>query len=403
MKRRNILMGLGGLAGVGGVVGTGAFTSVSADRTVSVAVADDDQAFLQLQPSNTIYGDKFASQNSNGLLELDFGSNGRGDGLGTDSVYEFDDVFTVTNQGTQPVYVWATFDTSNFGNGSIWLYPGSDDGTKLTNGDDSVVELAVGETVHMGVHIDTHGVDLGTATVQGTIHANATKPADSDAPENPDGGPYAPTAPEDYVAYYPLDGDANDASGNGLNGTVNGAQSATGVEAQALSFDGNDDYVKIPDDPILDITEALTLAAWVKPASDQNDYARIVSREQSGAGNRQYNLGIDANAEDPRTVVDTVSTDGVEVSGIIPITDDQWHHVAMTFDATSEVCLYVDGIEVDDAAVSAQLVSRDSPVTIGAPAHLPDKDYFTGRIDDVQIFDRALSATEVDAIYSAAD
>ncbi|MFB6179015.1 MAG: hypothetical protein ABEI77_04745, partial [Halorientalis sp.] len=88
MRRRTLLMGMGGLAGAGGIVGTGAFTSVSAERTVSVAVADDDQAFLKLEPSNTIYGDKFAKQNSDGLLELGFGPNGHGDGLGTDSVYD---------------------------------------------------------------------------------------------------------------------------------------------------------------------------------------------------------------------------------------------------------------------------------------------------------------------------
>lgn len=193
MKRRSILLGLGGLAGVGGVAGTGAFTSASVERPVSVAVADDDQAYLKLLPADTIYGDLYASLND-GQLELDFDGNGRGDGLGTDSEYNFDDVFTITNQGTQPVYVWAEFDTSNFGNGTAWLYPGSDSQTRLNDGQNSVVQLAVGETLHVGIHIDTTGVDVqsGEYTLDATIHANANLPGSSSTPSNPGSGPFAP-------------------------------------------------------------------------------------------------------------------------------------------------------------------------------------------------------------------
>jgi hypothetical protein len=170
----------------------------------------------------------------------------------------------------------------------------------------------------------------------------------------------------------------------------------------AASFDGIDDYVNVPDDPSLDLTESLTLAAWVKPSSNQDDYARIISREQSGVGNRQYNLGVDANATDPRTVVDTVDQNTVEVSAMVPFTDNEWHHAIMTFDASDAIRLHINGkSEVESTSVSSSLVSRDSTVKFGAPAHLPGKDFFTGRIDDVRIYNRALSAGEVQDLYDA--
>jgi hypothetical protein len=142
-----------------------------------------------------------------------------------------------------------------------------------------------------------------------------------------------------------------------------------------------------------------------KAQAGQDDYAQIVSRKQSGVGNCQYNLGLDSSARDPRVVV-SVSPNGVAVSRTLPtdrIADDKWHHVAMTFNRTSEIWLYLDGIEVDSESVGSRLVSRASLVPFGAPAHLPGKDWFAGRIDDVRFYDRVLSPAEVSDLYAATD
>ncbi|MFB6179868.1 MAG: DUF1102 domain-containing protein [Halorientalis sp.] len=172
MRRRTLLMGMGGLAGAGGVVGTGAFTSVSAQRNVSVSVADDSSALLQLQPSTGKNG-VFAST-SNGQLTLDFSDTAAGGtGLGTDSVYRFDDVFTVTNQGTQPAGVWLSIASSTFDEDSFWFYPQRDRSRKLQGEGTGVVELGVGHTASIGVYIDTHGVDLNEWSVDVTVTADA--------------------------------------------------------------------------------------------------------------------------------------------------------------------------------------------------------------------------------------
>jgi hypothetical protein len=116
MKRRSVVLGLGAaLTGAGGLFGTGAFTSVDADRTATVGVAGDNSGFLRLFPSPDPVNGSFAStgpDTTGNQLALDFDdeihqtTNPHGGiGVGMDSLYVFDDVFRVENQGAQEVYV----------------------------------------------------------------------------------------------------------------------------------------------------------------------------------------------------------------------------------------------------------------------------------------------------------
>lgn len=95
---------IGAVFGAGGVVGTGAFTSVNANRSATVRVADDATGYVGLSPS-TGSNNQFARQQGGELLlEFDDSENG-GLGVGQSSNYQFNDVFTVENQGTQDVFV----------------------------------------------------------------------------------------------------------------------------------------------------------------------------------------------------------------------------------------------------------------------------------------------------------
>lgn len=114
MQRRKYLAGFGALvAGSGAAVGTGAFTSVTADRSVSVAVADDADAFLVIEPEDTPNGDEYADA-SGGEVSLDFSNTNEtfsestssgASGLNGDADTTIRDVIQVTNQGTQDVIV----------------------------------------------------------------------------------------------------------------------------------------------------------------------------------------------------------------------------------------------------------------------------------------------------------
>lgn len=104
LGRREVLIGLGGVvAGGGALIGTGAFTTVQAERTVQVETAGDATAFLGLEPTSGPNGQEFAD-GSGGTLEVTIG-NGNG-GVNLNAITHIDEVFQVTNNGTQDVVVY---------------------------------------------------------------------------------------------------------------------------------------------------------------------------------------------------------------------------------------------------------------------------------------------------------
>lgn len=180
MKRRNLL-GLMGTLTATGMVGTGAFTSVSADRSVSVSLADDDRALLKL----TERGSGRRSYHDGGTIGFDIPSPDEDEyggtdpeGVGTDSVYRFGGdashdeagLFGVENQGTQPVRIYSTQqDRKNVP--EVTMYD-VETGELLTDGSPSG-PLGVGEKLLCGIEIDTHGVPIREEEYDLTITVNA--------------------------------------------------------------------------------------------------------------------------------------------------------------------------------------------------------------------------------------
>jgi len=160
----------------------GAFTSTAAERSVSVAVADDDAAFLALEPSDGANG-VYAAQ-SGGTLELRFdGSGTPADGLNPDATTYAANVFTVTNQGTQTVSL--TVDAVE----GIAFYATAD-GTERRIDADSAggVPVDVGEQVNVSVELDTANGSALEAVDSVTVAANATAGAGGGTGDPSDGG-----------------------------------------------------------------------------------------------------------------------------------------------------------------------------------------------------------------------
>lgn len=183
MKRRGLLAGVGALAAGGSAaIGTGAFTRVTATRSVSVNVADEDQAYLALDEldGTEFQNATFASQGTVNEISLDFNDeNGTGDGsdgVGLNSVYEFDNVFQIKNQGTQSVEVEITslsdddFDPTVSGV-TLDFYSGSQAGSPL---DENPATLSTGESIHIGVKIETTDVNINDISAEATVNANPT-------------------------------------------------------------------------------------------------------------------------------------------------------------------------------------------------------------------------------------
>jgi hypothetical protein len=171
MRRRKMLIGLGSLAAGGAAAtGTGAFTSVTADRTITVNTANDNDAFLQLTPSDGENG-AYAEQDG-GTLEIAFdGSNTdsgepTGNGINDNAKTIIRDVFDITNQGTQAVFVWI----EGLGDDPVGVF--SDDvasGTAVGNGDTGMGPNNPGATPDLPpVNVpEDHRVDPGET--QGAI------------------------------------------------------------------------------------------------------------------------------------------------------------------------------------------------------------------------------------------
>ncbi|OLZ39552.1 hypothetical protein A6E15_00490 [Natrinema saccharevitans] len=153
MKRRNVVLGLGTIvAGGGAALGTGAFSSVEAERTVTVETAGDANAFLALTPAS---GASEYVDDSGDTIEIDITGNSEGaDGINQNALTSFDELVTVTNQGTNDVNsITLTIQGDNGEDELLTPTPTSfGDGDFPDNGNASA--LAPGEAVSFGLDIE---------------------------------------------------------------------------------------------------------------------------------------------------------------------------------------------------------------------------------------------------------
>ena len=156
MRRRTVLTSLGVLA-AGGAVGSGAFTTAEAERTVDVAIADEDEALLALEPESDF---AIASTERRKRIRLDFDQidDDRGEGLGSRSRYLFDGVFRVSNQGTQTLYLESDIqhDNEDFEDHvEVDFYVDTKDDKPLDgeNEDGAVLKISSGSSALIGTEI----------------------------------------------------------------------------------------------------------------------------------------------------------------------------------------------------------------------------------------------------------
>lgn len=188
---------------------------------------------------------------------------------------------------------------------------------------------------------------------------------------------------------------ASDSSGNLNHGTLQGDTSwVSGKFGSALSFDGSGDYVEVADSTSLNIiTGGLTIEAWVKEATS-GTRVKIVSRRIS---RYFYLLGVDNGK--PYGGIGDGSTATV-TSKTVTMPNDEWHHLAFVYDdAADEMYLYYDGVLKETVGVTESLPSRTGvKLSIGADFE-GRANFFNGTIDEVRIWDEALSADEVFQSY----
>lgn len=218
------------------------------------------------------------------------------------------------------------------------------------------------------------------------------------------GGPVQVT--NGLVGHWPLDGNAEDVSGNGNHGTVEGAtftHDRFGLPGGACHFDGRSARVRMPHSPSLDVAgQNLTMACWVRAGPDQYFRAGIVNKTPGSMPDCGYRIWLYEN----KVVVAVMhAQEGVGVSSPSPANDNQWHHVVGVFENGS-LRLFVDGDLVSEDYTSHGFCSNEADLLIGSYWYPYDDGHegrtwcsLEGEIDDVRIYNRALSAEEVRSLY----
>ena len=198
---------------------------------------------------------------------------------------------------------------------------------------------------------------------------------------------------------------ATDSSGNGHDGTLLGDPTwvAGMIGSGALSFDGSDGLVDVGHDESLSITDELTITVWVK-VSDLSTFYFLVCKQPSGTAGDNYpgnyefriqsNTGIlefgHQEAEGEQYTFYTSET---------PITAEQWYHVAVSITKGELVEFYIDGISAGSFEQLTNFgVLNDEPVRIGG--RKDGYSFFNGILDDVRLYDRALSAVQIQKLYN---
>jgi hypothetical protein len=210
------------------------------------------------------------------------------------------------------------------------------------------------------------------------------------------------------VAHYTFDdGTGIDSSGNGNDATlVNGPMSTTRDTNAALSFDGGNDHLNLGAATSLNITGALTLSVWVKPNNVAGPAQVLVSKEsyRSAASAQQWVLALNTFGGEKDFNFEV--SNGTKILGKVSVGDaavtGEWTHVAGTYNGSDQVCLYINGVSIGctTSPEFGTLRSGPSNPKIATNSWFTQQ-YYTGALDDVRIYSRALSAAEISEVYTS--
>jgi hypothetical protein len=219
--------------------------------------------------------------------------------------------------------------------------------------------------------------------------------------------PKVPT--EGLVGHWKLDkveGDqVADASGKGNAGTLLGGPKISAevpakfANAASLSFDGKDDRVNAGESPTLAMKSALTVTAWVRPTGAGADAGTIIVNKEG-----EYEIGRSPDG----TIHFALANDDpgwnfVDTGHALPL--GTWTHVAWTYSAAArKLVVYADGKQVYSGDGSGDIADNYADLNqlwIGGRSKEDGTEYFAGQIAEVRLYNRALTAQEVGAVFAS--
>jgi len=199
------------------------------------------------------------------------------------------------------------------------------------------------------------------------------------------------------VAYYPFDGDANDASGNGNDGVVNGATLAEdrdGNADSAYQFDGVDDSTLVPHNSNLNFADTIGLSIWINPNNPDSDYNHIIDKSNEWAIsliNRELHVAL----------VNVIPGDWWNTGVVLPeATGTRWYNISIVYDSSlgsDQLKIYVDGLFRSAFSTNSglQIANTENPLGIGSQGIDISKSLFNGLIDDIRVFSRVITEFDI--------
>jgi hypothetical protein len=225
---------------------------------------------------------------------------------------------------------------------------------------------------------------------------------------------YVPT--NGIVGWWPFNGNANDESGNGNNGNVNGATLTTdrfGVISKAYSFDGVDDQIDIQNSNNLNFTNTFTISIWHYDRTlnfqsvTQGKQGFLVSKVASGTSDGYWFVSQNNNTgpfscNTPNKTMNVAFYQGISTSPIQCIDTLTWHNIIFSMQ-NGNYKTYLNGVLVDSSITTLNNILPNSlPMIFGFVSNPGNNDgRFNGILDDIGIWNRALTQQEITDLYNA--
>ena len=197
---------------------------------------------------------------------------------------------------------------------------------------------------------------------------------------------------------------ANDSIGNNDGILKNNPTWTAGQVNGALSFDGVNDYVQVADNNALDFgTGDFSISTWVK-TTDSSGIDVLLDKRVEASGPVQGYVLYNYNGKLGFQLADGVGSGWTNYVSNVSITDGNWHQVTVTIDrdSTTGGKWYVDGVQVGTFNPTGRQgsLSNSKPLTIGRRSDSSWAGYFKGSLDEVQLFNKSLSASEVSSLFN---